>query len=343
MIITAWSAMSPHGTSDTDFAQSAVSGRPLPDGPRPVPDFEPREFLGRQGTRAMSRATALAVATAARLLTEDDDPARTGLVLGTTNGSAQSILDVNRASRLRDKPFLIQPSTIQNAAMNSIAGQTAIWHGLRGPNATLAGGRTTGLSALGYCRRLLLTGRADTILAGAAEELTEARSWVRDDTAPLAEGCAMLRLEPSGPEPSSPGASGLEPSASHGLAEVLAVTSLVVTDGDLGAAVLKAANRVLTRTSTSPDRVWAAIGSGTTDDAESKALAMVCPDATLLPPITESLGHVHSASGPFQLAAVLSHAAASGPADRLALLTSVEPQGIAVAAVLRVKGETIVT
>ncbi|MFG2121114.1 beta-ketoacyl synthase N-terminal-like domain-containing protein [Streptomyces sp. NPDC048710] len=325
MIITAWSALSPYGTDDQDFAQGTVSGRPLPDGTRPVPDFEPREFLGQQGTRAMSRATALSVATSARLLTEDDDRERTGLVLGTTNGSAQNILDVNRASLLRGKPYHIQPSVIQNAAMNSVASQTAIWHGLRGPNATLAGGRTTGLSALGYCRRLLLTGRADTLLAGAAEELTEARTWVGDDTAPLAEGCAMVRLERS---------------ASDGLAEVLAVASVVAVDGDIGSAVVKAANRVLTRTS--PDRVWAAVGSGTTDDAESKALATVCPEATVLPPLTETLGQVHAASGPFQLAAVLSHAAASEPAERFALLTSAEPQGIAVAAVLRLKGETVV-
>ncbi|MGW7050424.1 beta-ketoacyl synthase N-terminal-like domain-containing protein [Streptomyces sp. NPDC054887] len=322
MIITAWSAMSPHGTNDREFAQNIVSGRPLPDGPRLVPDFEPREFLGREGTRTMSRATALAVATAARLLAEDDDRARTGMVLGTTNGSAQSILDVNRASLLRGKPYHIQPSAIQNAAMNSVAGQIAIWHGLKGPNATLAGGRTTGLLALGYCRRLLMTGRSDTLLTGAVEELTEARSWLRDDTDSLAEGCAMLRLEPSAP---------------HGLAEVLAVTSVVATDGDIGSAVVKAANRVLTRTS--PDRVWAAVGSGTTDDAESKALVTVCPEATLLPPLTETLGQVHSASGAFQLAAVLSHAAAAGATERFALLTSAEPQGIAAAAVLRIKGE----
>ncbi|MCZ0986122.1 hypothetical protein O1M54_11465 [Streptomyces diastatochromogenes] len=121
---------------------------------------------------------------------------------------------------------------------------------------------------------------------------------------------------------------------------MLAVASVVAVDGDLGTAVLKAADRVLTRTS--PDRVWAAVGSGTSDDAESKALATVCPEATVLPPLTESLGQVHAASGPFQLAAVLSHAAASGPAERFALLTSAEPQGIAAAAVLRVKGETVV-
>ncbi|MFF5531170.1 beta-ketoacyl synthase N-terminal-like domain-containing protein [Streptomyces cinerochromogenes] len=324
MIITAWSALSPYGTDDQDFARGTVAGRPLPDAPRPVPDFQPRDFLGPEGTRGMSRATALTVAASARLLTGDTDPARTGLVLGTTNGSAQSILDVNRASRLRGKPYLIQPSSIQNAAMNSVAGQTAIRHGLRGPNATLAGGRATGLSALGYSRRLLLAGRADAVLAGGTEELTEARSWVDDGSAPLAEGCALLRLETG---------------AADGLAELAALASVVVADGDIGTAVLRAADRVLTRAS--PGRVWAVAGSGTADDAESKALAAVCPEATPLAPLTGSLGQVHAASGAFQVAAVLSHAAASGPAERFALLTSAEPQGIAVAAVLRIKGESI--
>jgi 3-oxoacyl-[acyl-carrier-protein] synthase II len=318
MIITAWSAMSPYGAYDRDFAP----GRPLPDGPRPVPDFEPRDFLGSRDTRTMSRATALAVATTARLLTEDDDRTRTGVVLGTTNGSAQSILDVTRASLTRGKPFRIRPTSIINAAMNSVASQTALWHGLKGPNATLAGGRPTGLSALGYCRRLLRAGRADTLLSGAAEELTEARSWADDGSAPLAEGCAVLRLEA--------GSAG-------GLAEVLAVAS--VAGGDAGPAVRDAAERALSRASAG--RVWVAAGSGTTDDAESKAVMDVCPEATMLPPLTASLGQLHAATGSFQLAAVLTHAATADSAGRYALLTGIEPGGTAVAAVLRFKGESV--
>ncbi|UFQ17183.1 MULTISPECIES: beta-ketoacyl synthase N-terminal-like domain-containing protein [Streptomyces] len=322
MIITAWSALSPYGTDDRDLADAA---RPLPDAPRPVPGFEPREYLGRQGTRTMGRATALTVAAASRLLTKDEDLTRTGLILGTTNGSAQSILEVNRASREAKSPHHIPPSSIQNAAMNSIAGQTAIWHGLKGPNTTLAGGTTTGLLALGYCRRLLLTGRADVLLTGAVEELSEARSWVRGGTAPLAEGCALVRLEAD---------------ATGGLAEVLAVTSLVTTDGDAGTAVRRVAQRVLDRAS--PGEVWATIGSGTWEDAESKALTAVCPSATQLPPVTEAVGQLHSATGAFQLVSALTRAAASGPGDRVVLLTSAEPQGIAAAAVVRIKGESLV-
>ncbi|MEU1075092.1 MULTISPECIES: beta-ketoacyl synthase N-terminal-like domain-containing protein [unclassified Streptomyces] len=325
MIITAWSALSPYGTEDQAFAEGTTARRPLPDKPRPVPDFEPREYLGRQGTRTMGRATALSIAAATRLLTEDVDPTRTGLVLGTTNGSAQSILEVNRASRERKSPHHVQPSSIQNATMNSIAGQTAIWHGLQGPNATLAGGTTTGLLALGYCRRLLLTGRADVLLAGAVEELSEARTWVRSGTAPLAEGCALVRLEAD---------------ATGGLAEVLAVTSLVVTDGDTKTAVRRAAERVLDRAS--PGQVWATMGSGTWEDAESTALTTVCPQATPLPPVTETVGQLHSAAGAFQLVTALTRAAVSGPGDRVVLLTSVEHQGIVAAAVVRIKGENVV-
>jgi 3-oxoacyl-[acyl-carrier-protein] synthase II len=325
MIITAWSAMSPHGTDTGDVASGMVSRRPLADGPRPVPDFDPRSFLGRQGTRTMNRATALAVANAARLRADDDEPSRVGVVLGTTNGSAQSILDLNRDSLTAAKPYHIPPSTILNAAMNGVAGQCAIWHGLKGPNATLAAGRPTVLLALGYCRRLLMTGRADAILAGAAEELSEARSWSRDPgmgQVPLAEGCAMLRLVPA---------------AAEGLAEVTAVTSTVVTDGDIGSAVTRAAHRALSRTPGEP--LWAALGSGMTGDAEFRALTAVCRPLTPLPPMTESLGQAHSATGSFQMAALLSHAAADpGSGGRLALLTAVEPAGVVAAAVVRITG-----
>ncbi|MFE1315214.1 hypothetical protein [Streptomyces sp. NPDC058755] len=56
------------------------------------------------------------------------------------------------------------------------------------------------------------------------------------------------------------------------------------------------------------------VGDDTAPPAEGGAT--VCPEATVLPPLTETLGQVHAASGPFQLAAVLSHAAASGrPSD----------------------------
>src|SRR5699024_7600310 len=82
-----------------------------------------------------------------------------GLVLGTHTGSAQSIMDFTRESLVSAKPFYVDPSLFPNTVMNCAAGQSAIWHQLKGPNTTIAGGRGTGLLALQYALRLQRAGR----------------------------------------------------------------------------------------------------------------------------------------------------------------------------------------
>lgn len=321
MIISSWAAISPFGVDTADFADGIRAGGWGADGPRTVPGFDPRELVGKQATLTMSRAAALAVATCARLVAADDEPSRTGLVLATTTGSVQSILDVTRISLTGKKPYRIPPSTILGAAINSAAGQCAIQHTLKGPNTTLSAGRPAGLVALGYARRLLDVGRADTVIAGAVEEDSEARyriDQLSGGAAPLVEGCAMLRLERGVP----------------GLAEVLAVTSLVAQDGDTGTAVTRAVRRVLDAAPAEP--VWAALTSGTSGDPEFTAVADGCRPDVMFAALTESLGEAHSTSATFQLAAVLSHAAADpASAGRLALLTSADPGGAVAAALLR--------
>jgi 3-oxoacyl-[acyl-carrier-protein] synthase II len=58
-----------------------------------------------------------------------------------------------------------------NTVINAAAGQTAIWHNLRGVNSTIAAGSVSGLQAIIYATELIRTGRADAILAGGADEL----------------------------------------------------------------------------------------------------------------------------------------------------------------------------
>lgn len=321
MIVTDWAAVSPFGVDSASFADGIRAGALVGDGPRTVPDFDAKEILGKQASFTMTRSAALAAATCARLVAEDDVPARTGLVLATTTGSVQSILDVTRISLTGKKPFRIPPSTILGAAINGAAGQSAIHHDLKGPNTTLAAGRPSGLVALGYARRLLDGGRADTVIAGGVEEASEARSRIDQlcgGKAPLVEGCAMLRLERAG----------------SGLAEVLALASLSTQDGDTNTAVRRAVRRVLGFAPAEP--VWAALTSGTTGDPEFVAAADECHPEVMFAPLTESLGEAHAASATFQLAAVLSHAAADpASSGRLAVLTSVDPGGAVAAALLR--------
>ncbi|GAB3892787.1 beta-ketoacyl synthase N-terminal-like domain-containing protein [Kibdelosporangium lantanae] len=169
-----------------------------------VPHFSAASHLGRKGTRTMDRVTALAVRTAGDLLADTGLAAtdRVGVVLGTGHGSVQSIMDFTADSLTGEKPYHVDPARFPNTVMNRAAGQIAIWHGIKGPNTTIAGERLTGLLALSYALRLHRGGRADQILCGAAEEYSTHRAWLEwhsrntaDQATPLGEGAAMLLLE----------------------------------------------------------------------------------------------------------------------------------------------------
>jgi len=337
LAISAWSAISPFGYGRDAFADG-VNGRTdtsAPVGPEwsvpderacMVPDFDVRERLGNKGTRAMNRISALAVCTAGQLIadTEPDSREETGFVLGTTIGSAQSMMDFTRASLEAEKPFHVEPAKVPSCVMNCAAGQVAIWHQLRGPNATVAAGRATGLMALNYARRLLLTGRARQVMCGAAEEYSHARSWLdhhrRDeqDRAILGEGCAMLLL-------------GTESSVRRPLATLRAVRSRVCLDDDPASTVLATVRRLLVEHDVDPAEVWAACGD------ELTALRTVFGDEVVdRVPDMELIGDTSCASALFQLTALLSvSATAPRSAGRFAVLSAVADDGAVACALIR--------
>ncbi|MFD1147569.1 beta-ketoacyl synthase N-terminal-like domain-containing protein [Saccharothrix hoggarensis] len=344
-VITAWSALSPFGTGREAFTEGLLAGRTtsreldkeLWAGPDAeaclVPEFTAASALGRKGTRSMDRATGLAVATVGRLL-DDQDQGReiaTGehaaLVLGTTTGSAQSMMDFTRDSLTGERPYLVDPSRFPNTVMNCAAGQCAIWHQLRGPNATVAGGRVAGLHALNYARRLLISGRADTALCGAVEEYSAARSWLdrtgRDDAPVLGEGCAMLQLEQSGDD-----------SASRALAEERAVEFGAYGD-DCTAALAACVRRALDRAGVSVADLWAVAPCGTAGPGESVALREVLGDLSAFrAPDLSPIGDTAGAASAMQITAVLALASGDAAASgRAALITAVD-EGVVGCAVL---------
>ncbi|WP_433273306.1 beta-ketoacyl synthase N-terminal-like domain-containing protein [Actinosynnema sp. CS-041913] len=212
LVISAWSAVSPFGvgaSAFTDGVRAGVSALAPSDGPFPtaalVPDFSAKEALGRKGTRTMDRVTALAVSTVGKLLEACgpellEQPERVGVVLGTGSGSVQSIMDFTRDALTGEKPYHVDPALFPNTVMNRAAGQSAIWHKIKGPNTTIAGGALTGLLALSYASRLLRGGHCDRVLVGAAEEYSTQRAWLEwrgseGSAAPLGEGGAVFLLE----------------------------------------------------------------------------------------------------------------------------------------------------
>ncbi|MER6892515.1 3-oxoacyl-ACP synthase, partial [Amycolatopsis sp. NPDC000740] len=137
-VISAWTAISPFGYGREAFANGVRSRRePVtePGGPGEaavVPSFDVREMFGRKKTRAMNRVSGLTVAAAQQLLADmalapDGDREHIGFVLGTTTGSAQSMMDFTRASITAEQPDHVEPAAVPGTVMNCAAGQAAIW------------------------------------------------------------------------------------------------------------------------------------------------------------------------------------------------------------------------
>ncbi len=147
-------------------------------------DFEPRTYLPNGKLRPLDRVARLVIS-AARLALENaglDDPGldddglesrsdrEIGLVLGTMYCSLKTIVAFDQRA-LAAGPKYVRPFDFANTVLNAAAGQTAIWHRLRGVNSTLAGGTAAGLEALAYAADLIRTGRSQVVLAGGGDEL----------------------------------------------------------------------------------------------------------------------------------------------------------------------------
>jgi len=362
-VISAWSALSPFGTARTDFAASVRSGRrpEVPMDParsaRPaatactVPAFDTVAELGPKSS-AMDRITAFAVVATDRLVNDhtgtrlDGVDSGTALVLGTNNGSVESVVGFTGTSLRKSRPYLVDPMRFPSTVMNCAAAQSAIWHRLQGPNATIAAGRASGLLALRYAVRLHRSGRAEVIGCGAAEEYSTTRAWLEHHAAnvapdpplevtarpPLGEGCAMVLLEPAG-RPARYGRGEL--------AEVLGMGFGVADAAEVRPALAGCLRRTLIAAGESPAGVWAAAssgGAGLPGDGEEAALTEVLGAGT---PVrlcgTDLVGDTYAASASFALAALLALADADRPAQRrLALITAVDGHGVFGCALLRV-------
>ncbi|AXK33548.1 3-oxoacyl-ACP synthase [Streptomyces armeniacus] len=378
-VITAWSAVSPYGIGHAAFTDGVREGRST-DSPVDaetwqspderaclVPDFDIRAVLGKASTRSMDRVTGLAVTAVRELFAEAEaaqNPvpagAGTALVLGTTLGSAQSQHDFVRASFEEAKPYDVDPRRMPNTLMNCAAAATAIRFDLKGPNSTVAGGRMSGLLALGYARRLLAAGRTERALVGAVEEYSRSRAWIdrhsrgADDDrgdrpgALLGEGCAMLLLEPAAGESEGAGAAaqpdGAEGHARTALAELLAIDIRADVRDDPAATLRESIAHALGEAGVTPDQVWAATAGelpGPLGADERRLLTEVFGE-----PVTargrghELLGDTAAVSGIFQLTTLLVRAAEEAEAaDRFAVITSVDEYGMIACAVLRLPAQ----
>lgn len=323
LAVTAWSAISPFGSGPAEFAAGLLAGRATAQAPSRerwavddvsaclVPDFDVRKALGDKKVRAMNRASGLAVVTAADLLARlaehpdgvDTTGEHTAVVLGTTTGSVASMMGLTRASLVGERPDHIEPALVPYCVMNCAAGQVAIWHQIKGPNATIAAGRNTGPHALNYARRLLVTGRARRVLCGAVEEFSADRSLLErcarggaQPTVPLGEGCAMVALETL----DAVTARGDRP-----LATVLGFGSGTGPVDDVRTTTLRAVGGLLRTAGIAPADVHTAVASSADAGQDTALRDVFGGPATGRVRLSELIGDTASAAGLFALVALL--------------------------------------
>src|SRR5579864_3488319 len=140
-----------------------------------IGSFQPELYLKGKPLRPLDRTGRIVAAAAMLALknsgwtTEIRRSRDVGLVLGTMFGSMHTISEFDRRG-LTEGPSYVSPMDFANTVLNAAAGQTAIWHNLRGINSTIACGATSGLMALGYAADLIRYGGHTALLAGGADE-----------------------------------------------------------------------------------------------------------------------------------------------------------------------------
>lgn len=187
-------------------------------------DFDAAAYLGDKGLRNFDRLTRMLIIAAKHALEDAGikrdgefllhSRERVGICAATAYGSLDSITEINRVAEL-EHPRYLNPSRFPNTVINSAAGYVSIWEGLEGPNVTIVDGNCGAADAVLTAETHLASGRADALLVGGGEVLseplylafrklgvvTEGESSLPGDVTSrgtqLGEGAALVVLEPS--------------------------------------------------------------------------------------------------------------------------------------------------
>ena len=183
-----------------------------------VRGFDPTKYLGDKGLRTLDRLTKLLVV-AARFAMHDagfkkdnqyvqSSPERVGVCCSNAYGSLEAITELDRVAQLEDARY-INPAKFPNTVANSASGYVSIWEDLRALNVSVSDGNCGALDAVACADIYLDGGRADAILVGGGEAISEALfvafhklGALAGEASPvvrgtrLGEGAAFLAMEP---------------------------------------------------------------------------------------------------------------------------------------------------
>jgi 3-oxoacyl-(acyl-carrier-protein) synthase len=181
-----------------------------------VPDFDATKYLGDKGLRTLDRLTKLLVV-AARIALADAGlkkdgqwaalgPTAVGVCCSNAYGSLEAITELDRVAVLEDARY-INPAKFPNTVSNSASGYVSIWEDLRALNVSVSDGNCGALDAVACADVFLDSGRAEAILTGGGEAMSEALYLAFDKLgvlhgsrgasggARLGEGAAFFVLE----------------------------------------------------------------------------------------------------------------------------------------------------
>ena len=170
-------------------------------------NFDPTRYLGDKGLRTLDRLTKMLVV-AARLAMVDagfkkdgmwvqSSPERVGICCSNAYGSLEAITELDRVAKLEDARY-INPAKFPNTVSNSASGYASIWEDLRALNVSVSDGNCGALDAVACADIYLDTVRAEALLVGGAEAMSEAlylafcRLGAIRKGARLGEGAALL-------------------------------------------------------------------------------------------------------------------------------------------------------
>ncbi|MFE0178855.1 beta-ketoacyl synthase N-terminal-like domain-containing protein [Streptomyces sp. NPDC059002] len=330
---------SPEDFTDAGFED--LDDTTLPLGLRPVPGFHPEEYLGRKGLRNHSRTAKLGMAACEMALDglmesiPDERRGLTGVVLGSSTGSARAFGEFFRDTYEQERPYLVSPALFPGILMNCAASAFAMRHSFTGVNASLAGGQLSSLTALRFARNSLVNGHSERLLVGGVEELSPHTAWawqrggVLGADGVVGEGSAVFMLERSDAALSRTARTLASVAAceigfrdpEQGPLVIAAGLSRCVQDALKAAGATADEVRVVSAGSTGRGG-WRAV------ETRGRTQALGADSDAEVLRVQDALGETYSASGAMQLAALLAHwETTDGEAGEVGLVTSVGHDG----------------
>jgi len=140
-----------------------------------VKDFKPEDHFDGKEARRLDRFSQFALAAAKKavaqsgiVFSEESDPYRCGVIVGSGIGGLNEIEEQH--AKLFDRgPSRVSPLMIPKLMVNAASGNISVTWGLKGPSSAVATACASGSNAIGDAFRVIQHDVADVMIAGGSE------------------------------------------------------------------------------------------------------------------------------------------------------------------------------